>query len=218
MHTKAKRITVLLTVAIVVLLIFHSMAVSDESSALPPDSVTVTLPSPTQESTKKTDETTDEVEPVTVVKETPEFLHIEDIPLTNELQEVMQTACKNYNVPYALVLAVAEAESCFDLDADNGLCWGIMQINPCNYDRLRENGIEPTEYEGNIVAGVFLLGELLEKYGDTHKALMAYNCGETGAARLWKQGYSTSSYSRNVTLLSEKWQQIIKDNGGNYHE
>ena len=116
---------------------------------------------------------------------------------------------EKYGVPYALALAVAECESSFILEADNGTCWGVMQIHPINYPRLRENGIEPTEYEGNIVAGVFMLGELLEKYSDTHKALMAYNCGETGAKRLWNQGYLTSTYSRKVVTKYEKWQQII---------
>ena len=123
----------------------------------------------------------------------------------------MQQACEKYGVPYALALAVAESESSFDLEADSGTCWGVMQIHPINYPRLRENGIEPTEYEGNITAGVFLLGELLEKYTDTHKALMAYNCGETGAKRLWKEGYVTTDYSVKVVTLSEKWQEIINN-------
>lgn len=142
--------------------------------------------------------------------EPPErYILTEDVPLPFEYQRVMQDACDKYNVPYALALAVAECESSFILEADNGTCWGLMQIHPINYPRLRENGIEPTEYEGNIVAGVFMLGELLEKYSDTHKALMAYNCGETGAKRLWNQGYFTSTYSRKVVTNYEKWQQII---------
>lgn len=124
----------------------------------------------------------------------------------------MQDACEKYNVPYALALAVAECESSFNLEADSGTCWGVMQIHPINYPRLRENGIEPTEYEGNITAGVFMLGELLDKYTDTHKALMAYNCGETGAKRLWNQGYFTSKYSRKVVEKYEKWQEIINNN------
>lgn len=86
-----------------------------------------------------------------------------------------------------------------------------MQVHPINYDRLRGLGIEPTDYEGNIVAGVLLIGELLDKYGDQHKALMAYNCGEGGAAKLWQQGYYSSQYSRHVTNVSESWQQIIDD-------
>lgn len=110
---------------------------------------------------------------------------------------------------------MAECESDFDLEADSGICWGVMQINLCNYARLRELGIEPTEYEGNIVADVLMLGELLDKYGDTHKTLMSDNCGESGAANLWVQGYSSSRYSRKVITQSEKWQQIINECGGN---
>lgn len=150
------------------------------------------------------------VEPV--VEDKPEYLHSEDVPLPEYLQETMQRACEEYGVPYSLALAIAESESSFDLEADSGTCWGLMQINPINYEWLRELGIEPTEYEGNIVAGVLIIGQLLDKYGDTHKALMAYNCGESGAARLWEQGYFTTSYSRKVIESSERWQQIINGN------
>ena len=146
---------------------------------------------------------------VSVTPEPERYILTENVPLPFDLQRAMQDACDKYGVPYALALAVAECESSFILEADNGTCWGVMQIHPINYPRLRENGIEPTEYEGNIVAGVFMLGELLEKYSDTHKALMAYNCGETGAKRLWNQGYLTSTYSRKVVTNYEKWQQII---------
>ena len=213
MHTLAKRIIVLLTLllAIVTLIAICSNPTA-ERAALPPDPVIVTQPFATEDATKKTDG----VESTPVVTDEPQSLHIEAIPLPFDLQDVMQDACEKYGVPYALALAVAQSESDFDLEADSGTCWGVMQIHPINYDRLRQNGIEPTEYEGNIVAGVFMLGELLEKYGDTHKALMAYNCGETGARRLWKQGYDTSSYSRKVVTRYEKWQQTINDIGGKY--
>lgn len=138
-----------------------------------------------------------------------DFLHSDDIPLSYELQDVMQQACENYDVPYALALGIAECESSFNLEADSGVCWGLMQIHPINYDRLRKLGIEPTDYEGNIAAGVFLIGELLDKYDDPHKALMAYNCGESGAADLWQQGRFSSQYSRRVTNAAEHWQHII---------
>lgn len=146
------------------------------------------------------------------VKTEKAYSHISEIPLSFDLQETMQKACEKYGVPYALALAVAECESSFNLEADSGICWGLMQIHPINYSRLRKCGIEPTEYEGNITAGVFLLGELLEKYADTHKALMAYNCGESGAKNLWNEGHLTSQYSVKVVTQSEKWQKIINDN------
>lgn len=150
--------------------------------------------------------------PDTDISKEPLLTCNQNIPLPDYLQLVMQQACLEYGVSYTLALAVAECESSFDLEADSGTCWGLMQINPVNYARFRELGIEPTQYEGNVVAGVFMLGELLNKYGDTHKALMAYNCGEYGASCLWEQGYITSSYSRKVTNTQDKWQQILNDN------
>ena len=131
----------------------------------------------------------------------------------------MQDACLEYDVPYALALAVCEAESSFQPDADSGTCWGLMQINPVNFNWLRNEGIEPTTYAGNITAGVYMLGQLLDTYEDTHKALMAYNCGDIGASRLWECGYLTSTYSENVIEKSDKWQKVIIDNitGGKNH-
>jgi len=122
------------------------------------------------------------VETLRAIEAIEQYAILSEVPLSEDLQTVMQEACAEYNVPYSLALAVAETESTFDVDADNGLCVGLMQINRCNHEWLCKLGIEPTEHDGNIVAGVLMLGQLLEKYQDTHKALMAYNCGETGAA------------------------------------
>ncbi len=147
----------------------------------------------------------------TVKTVTPAY--IAEIPLSEELQTVMMAACEKYDVPYSLALGVCEAESTFQPDADNGICYGLMQINPVNYNQLRNQGIEPTTYDGNIKAGVYMLGQLLSKYdNDIHKTLMAYNCGEEGAEWLWQNGYSTSDYSTNVVDLAEKWQEIINKN------
>lgn len=208
----------LFVLAVLEAVVITILAVNCASGAAPAPEETA--PAPTAETSvpeteAPTASTPDEpvTEPETVPQETEgqRFLHSDDIPLSYELQEVMQQACEDYGVPYALALAIAECESSFNLDADNGTCWGLMQVHPINYDRLRELGIEPTDYEGNIVAGVLLIGELLDKYGDQHKALMAYNCGEGGAAKLWQQGYYSSQYSRHVTTVSESWQQIIDD-------
>lgn len=205
---KAMLIAALLIAVIATPFVINSLSVDVDAPTTPPVDTTYLPPSVEAVSLSFTETPTATVEPT---KEIPTYSHNENIPLPFELQETMQQACEKYGVPYALALAVAESESSFDLEADSGTCWGVMQIHPINYPRLRENGIEPTEYEGNITAGVFLLGELLEKYTDTHKALMAYNCGETGAKRLWKEGYMTSKYSVKVVTLSEKWQEIINN-------
>lgn len=203
---KAMLIAALLIVVIATPFVIHSLSV--DAPTTPSVDTTYIPPSVEAVSLSFTETPSATVEPT---EEIPTYSHNENIPLPFELQETMQQTCEKYGVPYALALAVAESESSFDLEADSGTCWGVMQIHPINYPRLRENGIEPTEYEGNITAGVFLLGELLEKYTDTHKALMAYNCGETGAKRLWKEGYMTSKYSVKVVTLSEKWQEIINN-------
>lgn len=201
-------IAALLIVVIATPFVINSLSVDVDAPTTSPVDTTYLPPSVEAVSLLFTETPSATVEPT---EEIPTYSHNENIPLPFELQETMQQACEKYGVPYALALAVAESESSFDLEADSGTCWGVMQIHPINYPRLRENGIEPTEYEGNITAGVFLLGELLEKYTDTHKALMAYNCGETGAKRLWKEGYMTSKYSVKVVTLSEKWQEIINN-------
>lgn len=205
---KAMLVVALLIAVIATPFVIKDLSVDVDAPTTPPVDTTYLPPSVEAVSLSFTETPSATEQPT---EEVPTYSHNENIPLPFELQEAMQQACEKYGVPYALALAVAESESSFDLEADSGTCWGVMQIHPINYPRLRENGIEPTEYEGNITAGVFLLGELLEKYTDTHKALMAYNCGETGAKRLWKEGYMTTKYSVKVVTLSEKWQEIINN-------
>ena len=205
---KATLVVALLIAVIATPFVIKDLSVDVDAPTTPPVDTTYLPPSVEAVSLSFTETPSATEQPT---EEIPTYSHNENIPLPFELQEAMQQACEKYGVPYALALAVAESESSFDLEADSGTCWGVMQIHPINYPRLRENGIEPTEYGGNITAGVFLLGELLEKYTDTHKALMAYNCGETGAKRLWKEGYMTTKYSVKVVTLSEKWQEIINN-------
>jgi soluble lytic murein transglycosylase-like protein len=61
---------------------------------------------------------------------------------------------------------------------------------------------------GNFRVGCDYLGELLAQYGDgtdigTHKALMAYNLGPSGASRLWARGIFETDYSRAVLEAAE---------------
>ena len=138
------------------------------------------------------------------------WMPLDIIPLDADLQRHIYDTCEVYGVDMALVLGMIECESTFYLEAQNTKCWGLMQIHKVNYEWLRETGIEPLEYTGNIEAGVLMISRLLDKYGDTHKALMAYNCGESGAGDLWEQEYRTSSYSRAVIQSAEYWQTILQ--------
>lgn len=131
--------------------------------------------------------------------------------LSYELQEVMQDLCEEYGVPYALTLAIAEVETHFDPDAVSGTGdYGLMQINTCNHEWLVEKGIDVMTHEGNIEAGIYIISQHLEKYGEPELALMAYNCGPTGARRLWDAGTYQTEYSRKVMTAFEYWTSVLE--------
>lgn len=135
-----------------------------------------------------------------------------NIPLNHNLQKVMYENCQKYNVPFALALAVAEKESGFDPNAKSKTAdLGIMQINRCNFEYFHSKGIDPRTYEGNIEAGIMLLGENLDLYNDEELAVMAYNCGRTGAKKLWNVGTYSTAYSKSVMDLYEKWDRILEE-------
>lgn len=136
----------------------------------------------------------------------------DDVPLPYEMQDYMQSACDTYGVPYALALAVCQQESGFDPLAQNGPCMGYMQINSCNHETLREKtGYDPTTPHGNIVGGVAMLGDLLDRYGNTEMALCCYNAGEAGAQKhYFSNGITSTTYSRSVLAYMEAWEAILE--------
>lgn len=125
----------------------------------------------------------------------------ENIPLDAELQEFTFRRCEEKGLDYETVLAIMERESRFDPTAISATDdYGIMQINQCNHAWLKkELGITDfLDAKQSITAGTEILGRLAAKYDDPQKILMAYNMGETGAGRLWKEGTTTSAYSRDI--------------------
>lgn len=131
--------------------------------------------------------------------------------LSFELQETMQLLCEEYGVPYALALAVADHESRFLTDAVSKTNdYGLMQINKVNFEWLKEKGIDPLTARGNIEAGVLMLSQRLKRYGEAELALMAYNCGDAGAKRLWEAGTYSTGYSRKVMERYEKWLAVLE--------
>lgn len=177
------------------------------------DKAAPTLPEPVQESTS-TPEPTDEP---SELPSTEEVLWRDDIVtdgnlLDYDLQVTMQACCEEYGVPYALALAVADVESRFDPDASSGTNdYGLMQINEVNHGWLMEEGIDPMTPTGNIEAGVLILSQHLTKYGDPEKALMAYNCGPSGAKRLWDAGTYRTDYSGKVMTRFEHWTSVLEE-------
>ena len=154
------------------------------------------------------------VEPVTCrLTITVKVLEVDkyrDIPLSHELQDVALAACEEYGVLPDVLFAVMEVESGYQLDAQNGECYGLMQIHSINLPWLQEqigttDLSDPTQ---NIKAGAYILGGYLERYSLTD-SLMAYNLGEGGAKAQWAQGIHETAYTRKVlACLAEGKEEV----------
>lgn len=139
------------------------------------------------------------------VKRQAKIEYCADIPLSADLQKFLRAEAERNGVPYVLALAVCEQESRFDLNADGGDSYGLMQINVCHGPK--EIIIEPRE---NIRIGCWLLGYLYREYRDWNKVLVAYNCGEAGAEQMYfRHGSISSPYSREVMFRSERFATLL---------
>lgn len=136
---------------------------------------------------------------------TTESVHLYyDVPLSRELQDYIIDLCKVNNISPELVLAIIKVESNYCATAVNASesCYGLMQINRCNFAAYQLD--EPTDDFENVRVGITIFAELLDKHGNVNKALMAYNCGPTGAKRLWEKGITETSYCRKVAAAKQE--------------
>ena len=131
-----------------------------------------------------------------------------DIPLSKDLQLYTYNRCVEYGIPehYELILAMMWQESNYTPDIISATDdYGIMQINACNHEWLSDllGTTNFLDVYQNIDAGTYIISKMLLRYGDEHKALMAYNMGEHGASLNWQAGNYTSKYSRGVVAKRE---------------
>lgn len=134
-----------------------------------------------------------------------------DVPLTEELQDIIIDAAESCGVDTVLVLAVIEKESGYNPDAsgDNGKSQGLMQIwRSAHKKRMKKLGaVNLYDPRDNVLVGIDILAEKLEKYEDAEKALIAYNAGDAGAKKhYFSKGIYSSSYSRAVLKIAENIQ------------
>ena len=132
-----------------------------------------------------------------------------DVPLTEELQDVIIDTASGRGVDPALVLAVIEKESGYNPDAagDNGRSQGLMQIWRSFHEKRMEKlgAVNLYDPKDNVLVGIDILAEKLDKYEDVEKALIAYNAGDAGAKKhYFSKGIYSSSYSRAVMEIAEK--------------
>lgn len=107
------------------------------------------------------------------------------LELPQELEAHIDAAAAFYGLDPALVRAVIYVESRGQIDADNGLCYGLMQLNKRYADTFMQGaGVENiTDPENNVLGGCWYLAEMLEYTGGQEAlALMCYNMGAAGTS------------------------------------
>lgn len=126
--------------------------------------------------------------------------------LPEELEAHIDAAAALYGLDPVLVRAVIYVESRGQVDADNGLCYGLMQLNK-KYASVFTEGAEVeniTDPENNVLGGCWWLAEMLEYTGGQEAlALMCYNMGCAGAQDYWHDGVYSTAYTRAVEEAKE---------------
>lgn len=149
-----------------------------------------------EEKAEKIQQNTTSTETTTQIK--VEVQTIYNVPLSDELQIYTQEICKEYNVPFDMVIGVMFVESTFNQSAKNGNRYGLMQVNAINAEELKSIGVyDLMDAKQNIKGGVYLLSKALTKF-DLSGALIAYNCGESGAREKINNGTTSTDYTRKV--------------------
>lgn len=135
-----------------------------------------------------------------------------DCPLDKDLQDYIRGLCEEMQIPMELVLSVIEVESSFRSDVISGTSdYGLMQINRINHSWLIEkygitDFLDPYQ---NVLCGITILSQHYKRFGDTNKALMAYNLGATGAKRCWDIGIYETRYTQKVNAAMEVYKNEI---------
>lgn len=137
-----------------------------------------------------------------------------EVEMDDELQEFIYCLSYGYNIDYAFVMGVMQTESEFKSDVVSSTNdYGLMQINKINHEWLEEKlGITDflDPYQSSR-SGLYILRNLFEKYEEPEKVLMAYNMGEGGAAKLWKQGIYETNYTNKVLKNVQAFQNYTSE-------
>jgi soluble lytic murein transglycosylase-like protein len=125
-----------------------------------------------------------------------------DVPLSTDLQDYIREMCEEKEVPMELVIAMIDVESTFTADVISRTNdYGLMQINICNHETLTDN-LSITDFLDpyqNVKCGIYIIaGHLQKTDGDIVLALMRYNCGATGAKKLWDKGIYSTDYTDKI--------------------
>ncbi|WP_225569845.1 MULTISPECIES: transglycosylase SLT domain-containing protein [unclassified Pseudomonas] len=126
------------------------------------------------------------------------------------LADCWEEAARRHDLEPQLLLAIAQVESGFKVDAlhvnrDGSRDIGLMQINSQHLPRLSRRGItEPLLLSDPCVAveaGAFILAEFVARHGYNWTAVGAYNAGSSPAREAVRL-----RYARKVWTHYHAWQ------------
>lgn len=121
-----------------------------------------------------------------------------DVPLSRQEQDYLHSACKEFNIPYSLMLGLIEKETEFNnIMGDNGHAYGYCQIWPKWWSGLMSEigASDLNEPYDNFRTACAILRKHIDRYGSVTDALTAYNTGHGG----------NSGYAQSVLRNAEKW-------------
>jgi soluble lytic murein transglycosylase-like protein len=129
-----------------------------------------------------------------------------------EVASAVLRAQRAWQLPPALLLAVAERESSFDFSTvSSAQCVGMMQVHPqtarefapaagLRHYRLRRGA-------DSVQLGAAYLSYLFTRYGRWDYALTAYNCGPG----CFEAHYRVSAYARQVLAKQRRIGQALRE-------
>ena len=141
------------------------------------------------------------------------FVYLAEIPLSYDQQYKLYSLWTGAGYDYITALALADAETggTFSTSAINHDThdYGMFQLNKASWAGTfkREFGISSWEdmmdYELNIRGAIYVYGDCVDRYGETERAIVAYNMGYAK--------YDSTKYSRKVLSNYEKWQAAYNE-------
>lgn len=126
-----------------------------------------------------------------------------------EYTEFVDASAEEFGLDRYLLYAVIKTESSFDPSAVSGVgARGLMQIMEETFEwiRFRLGEEDETVYEDmfdpklNIRYGAYLIGYLLEKFGDVREAAAAYHSG-VGCVSEWLSDEAYSSDGKHLDTI-----------------
>ena len=141
------------------------------------------------------------------------FKYLPEIPLTETEQRLIHDAWTAAGYEYSLALAFADKETNgkFNKDAINHGThdYGLFQLNRNSWLRKFRKlyGIETMEdmmdLRLNIQGALYVYGDCVRMYGQTERAIAAYNLGPTKK--------TSTEYSRDVLSRQAKWAARLEE-------